>query len=134
MSSISYLRWLSSLALLGALGLLSGCGHLNGERAKHIIEAKPPVTSNHPLELTEVPKVTAPGIILVFEEHLRAINSDGDIDLAQKLSFNGERDWQSWTHEQNRNIANSDQLDQNAATLSDGQGGIFVVFEATATW
>ena len=99
MSSISYLRWLSPLALLGALGFLSGCGHLNSERAKHIIEAKPPVTSNHPLELREVPKVTAPGIILVFEEHLRAINSDGDIDLgAQKLSFNGERDWQSWTH------------------------------------
>ena len=133
MSSISYLRWLSPLALLGALGLLSGCGHLNSERAKHIIEAKPPVTSNHPLELREVPKVTAPGIILVFEEHLRAINSDGDIDLgAQKLSFNGERDWQSWTHgSENRSIANSDQLDQNAATLSDGQGGIFVVFEAT---
>jgi len=74
-----------------------------------------------------------PSVILVFEEHLRALSAEGDIDLgAQKLGFDGQRDWQEWAHgSQSRSIANSDHLDRNAATLNDGQGGIFVVFEAT---
>ena len=72
-------NFLSPLAFFTRLARRSGPPQRlrtsHSERAKHVIESKPLVTSNHPLELKEVPKVTAPGVILVFEEHLRAINS-----------------------------------------------------------
>ena len=131
MTWISYLRpqrWSLALPIM----LLVGCAHTPKPINTPAL-ATPPGISNQPLTLADAPKPNAPGIILVFEEHLRALSSEGDIDLgAQKLSFNGERDWKDWTHgSENRSIANSDHLDQNAATLSDGQGGIFVVFEAT---
>ena len=127
----SYLRPQRCLTLGVALLLLGCTHHLSASNA--LDTPKAPALANQPLVVAEPPRAAAPGVILVFEEHLRSMSTDGDIDLgAQKLSIHGERDWDAWTHgSDNRSIANSDQLDQNAATLSDGTGGIFVVFEAT---